>query len=145
MKLELRATLEEAIRAVETLQEFARTQGVPERTIFSLALALEECGTNIVIHAYHRDAQQTFQVLLERSGDVFVIELRDHGPEFDPTAAPPRERRAVDEDVPGGWGIDLVRHYVDEIQYRREAGENILRLRKRLVSPTGEAQPSTPV
>jgi serine/threonine-protein kinase RsbW len=139
MKLELRATLEEVMRAVETLQEFARAQGVPEKTIFGLTLALEECGTNIVKHAYQGDARQNFQVLLERNGDLFVIELRDRGPLFDPTAAPPRERRAVDQDVPGGWGIDLVRHYVDELLYRREAGENILRLHKRLVSPTGRA------
>lgn len=139
MKLELQATLEEVMRAVETLQEFARAQGVPEETIFGLTLALEECGTNIVNHAYHRDAQQSFQVRLERTGDVFVIELRDRGSEFDPTAAPPRERRAVEQDAPGGWGIDLVRHYVDELLYRREAGENILRLHKRLVSPTGPA------
>lgn len=138
MKLELRATLEEVVRAVEALQEFARAQGVPEKIIFGLALALEECGTNIVNHAYHRDAQQSFQVLFERNGNLFVIELRDHGPEFDPAAVPPREQRTVDKDLPGGWGIDLVRHYVDELHYRREAQENILRLHKRLVFSTSE-------
>ena len=39
-----------------------------------------------------------------------------------------------DDDRPaGGWGIQLVRRYMDEIHYRREAGENVLRLTKRLV------------
>ncbi len=139
MKLELQATLEEVVRAVEALRTFARAQGIPEKTIFGLALALEECGANIVNHAYHRDARQSFQVSLERDGDCFVIELRDRGPEFDPTAAPPRERRGMEEDIPGGWGIDLVKHYADELHYRREAGENILRLHKRLVFAAGEA------
>ncbi len=139
MKLELRATLEEVMRAVTALRDFAQAQGVPEKAIFDLALALEECGTNIVNHAYQRDARQTFQVSFERNGDCFVTELRDRGPAFDLTAAPPRERRGMDEELPGGWGIDLIRHYVDELYYRREAGENILRLHKRLVSSTGAA------
>lgn len=139
MKLQLRATLEEVMRAVEALREFARAQGGTEETIFGLALALEECGTNIVKHACHGDARQSFDVFLERTGDTLMVELRDRGPEFDPTAAPPRENRGMDEDTPGGWGIDLVKHYMDELHYRREAGENILRLHKRLVIPTREA------
>ena len=31
-----------------------------------------------------------------------------------------------------GLGIQLVQHYLDGIRYRREAGENILRLHHRL-------------
>jgi anti-sigma regulatory factor (Ser/Thr protein kinase) len=56
MKLNLHATPEEVMRAVEALEEFARAQGVPEKIIFGLALALEECGSNIVNHALKRDA-----------------------------------------------------------------------------------------
>ena len=132
MRLELQATAEEVVRAVEALERFANAQGVPEKAIFGLALALEECASNIVNHAYQRDARRVFQVCFERRGDVFIIELRDRGPEFDPTKAPSRQRPALEDDEPGGWGIQLTRHYVDEIRYRREAGENILRLHKRL-------------
>jgi anti-sigma regulatory factor (Ser/Thr protein kinase) len=66
-----------------------------------------------------------------------VIELRDPGPEFDPTAAAERPPQADDDDQPGGWGIQLVRRYVDEIRYERVADENVLRLSKRLVPPSG--------
>lgn len=132
MNMELRATPEEVMRGVEALQAFAQETGVPEKVIFGLALALEECGSNIVNHALQRDAQQKFQVAIENSGGAFVIELRDRGPEFDPTAAAERKLEAEDDDLPGGWGIQLVRRYVDEIRYRRAAGENILHLTKRL-------------
>ncbi len=134
VRLALHATPEEVMRAVEALQEFAAKQGVPEKTIFGLALALEECGSNIVNHALQRDPQQKFQVIVERDGDLFAIELRDGGPEFDPTAAAPRQPQAEDDDLPGGWGIGLVRRNMDEIRYQRAAGENVLRLTKRLVS-----------
>ena len=137
MTLELHATPEEVMRSVGTMQEFAQAQGVPEKMIFGLALALEECGSNIVNHALQRDAEKTFCVAFDRQGDTFAIELRDGGPAFDPTAAAPRKPQADDDDLPGGWGIQLVRRYLDEIQYRREAGENVLRLAKRLDGPAG--------
>lgn len=136
MMLQLHAAPEEVMRAVETMQEFAKAQGVPEKLIFGLALALEECGSNIVNHALQRDAQQQFQIFIEHTDGSLVIELRDRGPEFDPTTAAERKPPAED-DLPGGWGIQLVRRYVDEIQYRRDAGENILRLTKRLGGTAG--------
>lgn len=132
MTLELQATPREVMRAVEALQEFAAVNGVPEQTIFGLALALEECGSNIVNHALQRDARQRFRVAFERIGSTFVIELRDCGPEFDPTAAAERKLQAADDEPVGGWGIQLVRRHCDEIHYTRANGENVLRLTKRL-------------
>ena len=137
MTLEFHATPQEVMRAVEALHEFARAQLVPEKAIFGLALALEEYGSNIVNHALQSDARQKFQVALQRTNDSFVIELRDRGAEFDPTATAERGPQANDDDRPGGWGIQLVRRYVDEICYRREAGENLLRLTKRLGGAAG--------
>ncbi len=136
MRLELHATPEEVMRAVEMLQAQAQAQGLPENTIFALLLALEECGSNIVNHALQRDATKTFQVSFDREGDAFIIELRDRGPEFDPTTMA-RKAQAEDDDPPGGWGTELVRRKMDEIRYRREAGENILRLTKRLSPSAG--------
>ena len=74
----------------------------------------------------------------ERTGDSFVIELCDDGPEFDPTAATSLKSQAEDDDLPGGWGLELVRRNVDSIHYRREDGRNILRLIKRLVSASSD-------
>ena len=138
MILELQATPEEVMRAVETLQEFGQARQVPEKTLFGLALALEECGSNIVNHALRGDPRQKFQVVIERTGTAVTIELRDRGPEFDPTQARVVEPAAGDDDrPPGGWGIQLVRHYMDEIRYAREGGENVLRLTKQLPRASG--------
>ncbi len=126
------------MRAVEAVQAYALEQGVPEKMMFGLALALEECGSNIVNHALQRDDAKTFQVLAQRLDDRFVLELRDHGPAFDPTVAEERKPQAEDEDLPGGWGIQLVRRYTDEIRYVRAGDENILRLVKRLPGTGGK-------
>jgi anti-anti-sigma factor len=142
MTLVLHASAEEVMRAVEAVQDFARANGVADTNIFGLALALEECGSNIVNHGLKRDARQTFSVTLETAAGEFVMELRDRGPEFDPTAAAADVSTPEDDDPPGRWGIRLVRRYVDEIRYTRVEGENILRLRKRLPPALGEAHAS---
>jgi anti-sigma regulatory factor (Ser/Thr protein kinase) len=137
MTLELHATPEEVMRAVEALQEFGRAKQVAEKQLFGCALALEECGSNIVNHALKSDARKTFRVAFEHTGSAMTIELRDPGPEFDPTQAPVAELATDDDRPPGGWGIQLVRHYVDDISYYRAAGENVLRLTKRLARVNG--------
>ena len=137
MTLELHATPEEVMRAVEALQAFGQERQVPTKILFGLTVALEECGANIVNHALQRDAHRTFQVSFEHTANELVIELRDNGPEFDPTLAPAREPAPEDDDrPPGGWGIQLVRRYTDEQRYQRIAGENVLCLTKRLDPPS---------
>jgi len=137
MTLKLHATPEEVMRAVEALQQFGQARQIPEKALFGLTLALEECASNIVNHALRRDARQMFRVTLEHTGSAMVIELRDHGPAFDPTQAPVPEMEAGgDDQPPGGWGIQLVRRYTDEMRHTREGEENILRLTKRLVQAT---------
>ncbi len=133
MRMELHATPQDVMRAVEALQELGRAKQVPEKDLFGLALALEECGSNIVNHALHGDARQTFRVAIVHTGSAVTIELRDRGPAFDPTQFRAAEPALGAEDrPPGGWGIQLVRHYMHEISYRREAGDNVLRLTRHL-------------
>jgi anti-sigma regulatory factor (Ser/Thr protein kinase) len=133
MTLQVHATPEEVMRAVDALREFGHTHGIHEDTLFGLTLALEECGSNIVNHALRRDPAQSFQVSFEHTGNAVTIELRDHGPTFDPTQHQvTKPETNLEEQRPGGWGIPLVRRYMDEIRYTRESGQNVLRLTKQL-------------
>ena len=127
------------MRAVETLEEYGREKSVGKKDLFALALALEECGSNIVNYAMQRDPQRQFQVTIEHIGNAMTIELRDGGPAFDPTQVQAVEPAADGEDrPPGGWGIQLVRRYMDEIHYRREGDENVLRLTRKLGRKEGQ-------
>lgn len=137
MKLELHATPEEVMRAVEVMQAHALAKGVPEKMLFGLALALEECASNVVNHALKRDAGKVFNVAFDRQDEVFFIEIRDDGPPFDPTVSVSRKTQQEDDDLPGGWGIELVRRYTDALAYRREGGQNVLRLEKRISAESG--------
>ncbi len=133
MILELHAAPGEVMRAVDALQEFCRGLGVTEQTLSSLSLALEESGSNVVNHSLRRDSRQTFHVAFSVDGNAIVIELRDRGPEFDPTQVPFADGTVAEDDHGvGGWGIRLLRRSVDKISYVRDGNENVLRLTKRL-------------
>src|SRR5688572_5162417 len=128
------------MRAVEALREFGGARGIGETDLFGPMLCLEECGSNVVAHALRLDRRQTFRVTIEYTDGLLQIELRDRGAEFDPTAACPAESEQNksapaaprEEDACGGWGLQLVRRYMDRIQYHRKDGENILTLSKAL-------------
>jgi serine/threonine-protein kinase RsbW len=137
MTLELRATPEEVMRAVEALQRFGAERNIPDKLMFGLALALEECGCNIVNHALRRDPDQRFHLQVAYRDGFISVELRDGGPAFDPTRAPVESAEPAEDRPPGGWGIPLVRHYMDRIEYRRENNQNILVLTKRVQPPGG--------
>jgi sigma-B regulation protein RsbU (phosphoserine phosphatase) len=131
--LELRATPEEVMRAVEALRAFCSAEGMPEADQHRFALALEECGANIIHHALQGDAEQAFRATFSRVGGAVVVELRDRGPAFDPTAVVAPDRDG--DDQLGGWGLELVRRSVHALSYRREGDENLLQLTRRLDAP----------
>lgn len=122
------------MRAVESLRDFTKDLNLSEAEAFRLSLCLEECGCNIVNHALKKQSQQTFEVDLSRTSTHVVIELRDHGPEFDPTKATAVCESVEDDRPPGGWGLQLVRRYMDEISYSRQGNQNVLTLKWRIPS-----------
>ena len=63
--------------------------------------------------------------------------MEDDGVAFDPRTlpAPPAPQR-IEDVVPGGQGVHLMRHFTDEIRYRREGDRNVLTLVRALAPRT---------
>lgn len=125
----LQATPQEVMRVVHRLRDFCQTHQISKEVTHALALALEETATNIISHAYKREPRHRFHVHAQHKADRVELELRDHGPAINPFELPASE---PDEEEGGGWGIQLVRHYMDEIHYRRDGEENVLQMVKLL-------------
>jgi serine/threonine-protein kinase RsbW len=61
---------------------------------------------------------------------VMVAVIEDRGPPFDPRAAqPPARPGSLDDAVPGGLGLLLIRSFASEIDYETVPGGNRLTLR----------------
>jgi anti-sigma regulatory factor (Ser/Thr protein kinase) len=116
----------------ETLLESVVFDDDPEGNRYNVLLALQEVVTNVLRHSYKLDQQKPIEVRFDLSDDRFVVELRDQGPPFDPLGHEVAGA-VLAADMPtqcGGFGIHIVRIVMDEIEYRREGGWNVLRLAK---------------
>lgn len=100
----------------------------------SLNLAIEEAVTNVISYAYPPGERGEVVLEADLQDGRLVFVLRDAGKPFDPTAQPLADITLGVEDRPiGGLGIFLVRQIMDAVEYRREQGENILVMTKKIV------------
>ncbi|HEY5791006.1 MAG TPA: ATP-binding protein, partial [Gammaproteobacteria bacterium] len=91
---------------------------------------------NVISHAFAGAPEASAEVQLELD-DAFVrLRFSDAGPPFDPLQeAPLPDLELPTEERPiGGLGVLLCRRLADRIEYRREAGHNVLLFEKRRAS-----------
>ena len=126
---------EEKRKLLAALQEFARAEHLPARVLQAADLALEELLTNLMTYAFDDTLSHEIVVRCAVDQDHLTIEVEDDGTPFNPLLNPEVDTSVPLKDKPiGGLGIHLIRKFMDELNYRREAGKNILRMRKRLSS-----------
>jgi serine/threonine-protein kinase RsbW len=128
--------LEEIAPLTERISEWAVTVGVPQKTIASVLLMLDELISNIVMHGY-RESTGPVEVSGELQGDRLVIVLKDRAPAFNPLEIPRVDTSLSIEDRDiGGLGVHFVRTLADELAYRRidapDGAANELRIVKRV-------------
>ena len=134
MEIVLKNTAEERQKVVAALEQFRSENALPPKAIQAADLVLEEHLTNILNHGYADGFVHEIIVRLAADKQWLEIEIEDDGQPFDPTARPevdlsvPLEQRPI-----GGLGVHLMRRFIDELEYRRIANKNVLRMRKRLV------------
>ena len=97
-----------------------------------ICVAAEEIYVNIASYAYVPETGNAVIRMTVADGTA-EIEFRDKGIPFDPLAKEdPDVTLAAEERGIGGLGIYMVKKSMDEVLYRREDGENILTIRKKI-------------
>jgi len=121
--------LEQVLDFVESRLEGAEC---PIKAVMQIKVAVEEIFVNIASYAYvPGTGEAVISAAVENGTAEFVF--RDKGIPFDPLAkADPDVTLSVDQRQIGGLGIYMVKKTMDEVLYRREDGENILTIRKKL-------------
>lgn len=124
----------QAIPQAQTwLEALAEQQQWSPRMAFKLGLCLDEALTNIVMYAFQQavphDAQAHIEISVQDDGALLTLHITDNGAPFDPTQnEPPPLAATLDATQTGGHGLRLMRHYLQDIQYQRNNGQNHLRL-----------------
>jgi serine/threonine-protein kinase RsbW len=115
---------------IEWVEQRCQEAGVGSALIFKMMLAIEEAAINVVSYGFAEvPPPHRIRVRLDIDEARCAAELIDNGRPFDPPAAPPPDvAEPLEEREPGGLGIHLLRTMADRIEYRRENGENRLRI-----------------
>ena len=131
--LRLPAELDQLPVFLGHVRQTAETAGLMDAQGARLELAVEEALVNVFNYAYAGQAHAgavTCRVMVETDG--LTAEIVDEGPPFDPLARPdPDTALELEQRQPGGLGIFMIRQLTDEVNYRREAGQNVLTIRMR--------------
>ncbi len=133
--LEIAADLDSLKQVRDFVEESTRHSGLnPERT-GELLLAVDEAVTNIIMHGCPHGGC-SIELEWQQEAGACIIRIRDDAPLFDPTLmqAPDLDRSPLDEtSSPGGFGVYLFKHLVDQTSYRATPdGRNELTLFKRI-------------
>lgn len=96
---------------------------------YHLNLVLTEATTNAICHANCCDPTKEVRVSISISDKSVVIQVFDQGSGFDLDQLAKLKVKETDE---GGRGIQIIFKLMDQVQYLRNAGENILEMTKQL-------------
>jgi serine/threonine-protein kinase RsbW len=129
-RLSLSHSRSEITRLSDWLDEQERLLPIPDALFYAVRLCLEEAVTNLVSHTPAASEQPDISVELVRRSNDLVAAIEDRGPPFDPRTVPLPERpHSLDDAVPGGLGIMLMRSFASEIDYCTVSGRNRLTFR----------------
>ncbi len=132
--LTIAAELAEIDKARDFLRDFVQGLVLSEEDFFKVDLALVEMCTNIVLYGYPAEKGE-IHIDFWMDGDRIYIEIRDTGVPFDPSQAQkPDIEDIIRAGQKGGLGIYLSRTFMDGFDYKRQKGQNVLTLMKRIKS-----------
>jgi serine/threonine-protein kinase RsbW len=130
--LNLKNDLSELDRLHPFLEEIGQKTGVSKKCILETNLTLEEVFSNIVSYGFADHADHLIKITVTIAKDSFKIRVEDDGKPFNLLKAKqPDLPDNVEDCKPGGLGIHLIRHLMDEIRYRRQQNRNVLTMTKK--------------
>jgi len=102
-----------------------------EEMTHDVVIAVDEALQNVIRHAYDNRPEGDIRVSIRRTGENFVVLIRDYADTIDTSKVQPRE---LDDLRPGGLGTHFMREMMDEVSFLSppEDKGNLLRLVKRI-------------
>ncbi len=97
------------------------------RDLFAVQMAVDEAATNIILHGYAGQAEESLHISCWQQGDDFFVQMRDRGQPFDASDVPePDLHSPLEERREGGLGVYLIRRMMDRVEFSRQGDENVL-------------------
>jgi serine/threonine-protein kinase RsbW len=127
--IQLPARIENMELLVRFISDNAGKLGFSCKRIKEIELATEEALVNIINYAYPDHPGDIKVTCIHHQSKTFVIEIEDAGIAFNMLSRKdPDISAGISDREVGGLGVFLIRKLMDEIQYHRKEGKNILDL-----------------
>lgn len=92
-----------------------------------IMIAVDEIYSNIIKYSHAAYAE----VMIERKDKKIALTFKDNGVKYNPLEKEdPDVTVPLEERIPGGWGIFIVKNSMDDVKYIFKDGMNILTLYK---------------
>ncbi len=131
LEISLVNDLKEVARVAEQIDEFCTAQDITSEVAYAVNLALDEILTNTISYGYDDDEPHRIEITVGLEAEDLAIVIVDDSAAFDLSNAPTPDIGASLEERPlGGLGLFLVHQMMDNVEYRREEGRNVVTLKK---------------
>ena len=140
LKLELQSNPEALCLVRATIERAAEVLHFQAAEARAIVRSVDEALANVIRHAYGGRAGHPIEMSCRKlqlgpqnaAPDGIEILLKDSGVPVKPATL---KGRSLDEVRPGGLGLHFIRESMDEVEFTRKKGKNLLRMVKYL-SPT---------
>ena len=118
----------------EFLQRVLSENAIPEVTVNTLILAVDEVGANLIIHSHNCNPDEHIELKVTVSGNSEItFDIIDRGDGFNiGEYKEPSISDIVKSKRKGGIGLMLVRRIMDEIELIQGKKKNVYRLHKKI-------------
>jgi len=133
LEITLKNQLMEIERFKDRFRLFSEANEIPTRIRRELNIVFDELLNNVISYAYQDKEEHEIKVRVEVTRERLVVLIADDGIPFNPLDADrPDTSLALEDRIPGGLGIHLVRKVMDKVAYQRRTDENVLTLVKNI-------------
>lgn len=105
------------------------------REVDEVQVVLQEACTNVIRHAHKGDASKRLVVEILMRDDALEFVVRDCGAPFQMKERKDDETGEIPE---GGYGITIMRSWMDEVTLSHDGNGNVLRMVRRYKTAVGD-------
>lgn len=132
LELSLVSDIREIFLSAARIDAFCEQNGLPPEIAFDITLAVDELLTNTITYGYNDDRKHLIDLMFCFNRYEAMVRITDDGEPFDSLQVPDPDKEApLESRAKGGFGVFLVRNFMDHVECRRGEGCNIIALTKR--------------
>ena len=132
LEIALDNELEQIAGVAAKVDAFCEAHDLAPDIAYAVNLSIDEILTNSISYGYEDDESHRIEVVVRREPDSLVVVVTDDSIPFDVSAGSQADVDSGLEDREiGGLGIFLVHQMMDEVEYERVDGRNVVTLTKR--------------